>query len=43
LLSTEGEFVVKNLVLLSAGLVVGSQLDRPRPCSRDCERARGDG
>ena len=26
LLTTEGEFVLKNLVLLSAGLVVGSQL-----------------
>lgn len=32
LLTTEGEFVVKNLVLLSAGLVVGSSL---RPADRD--------
>jgi putative oxidoreductase len=31
LLTVEGEFVVKNLVLLSAGLVVGSQIPRPRP------------
>jgi putative oxidoreductase len=30
LLTVEGEFVVKNLVLLSAGLVVGSQIPRPR-------------
>ncbi|MGH3665575.1 MAG: DUF417 family protein [Egibacteraceae bacterium] len=30
LLTVEGEFVIKNLVLLSAGLVVGSQLRRPR-------------
>jgi putative oxidoreductase len=30
LLTVEGEFVVKNLVLLSAGLVVGSQVPRPR-------------
>lgn len=30
-LTTEGEFVVKNLVLLSAGLVVGSRLPSPRP------------
>lgn len=28
LLTTEGEFVVKNLVLLSAGLTVGSRLER---------------
>lgn len=28
LLTTEGEFVVKNLVLISAGLAVGSQLPR---------------
>lgn len=33
LLTVEGEFVVKNLVLLSAGLVVGSRLQRPRPWS----------
>jgi uncharacterized membrane protein YkgB len=26
LLTTEGEFVIKNLVLLSAGLVIGSRL-----------------
>lgn len=32
-LTVEGEFVVKNLVLLSAGLVVGSRLPRPRPWS----------
>lgn len=31
LLTTEGEFVVKNLVLLSAGLAVGAQVRRPRP------------
>lgn len=31
LLSTEGEFVVKNLVLLSAGLAIGSKVRRPRP------------
>lgn len=31
LLTTEGEFVIKNLVLLSAGMVVGSRLRRPRP------------
>lgn len=35
LLTVEGEFVVKNLVLLSAGLVVGSQIPRPRPWSTD--------
>ncbi len=33
LLTVEGEFVVKNLVLLSAGLVVGSRLRAPRPWS----------
>jgi len=36
LLTVEGEFVVKNLVLLAAGLVVGSrvrELRRPRPPS----------
>jgi putative oxidoreductase len=32
-LTVEGEFVVKNLVLLSAGIVVGSRLPRPRPWS----------
>jgi putative oxidoreductase len=26
LLTTEGEFVIKNLVLLSAGLLIGSRL-----------------
>jgi putative oxidoreductase len=31
LLTVEGEFVIKNLVLLSAGLVVGSRLRRVRP------------
>jgi uncharacterized membrane protein YkgB len=31
LLTTEGEFVVKNLVLLSAGIAVGAQVRRPRP------------
>jgi putative oxidoreductase len=31
LLTVEGEFVVKNLVLLSAGLVVASRIPRPRP------------
>ena len=31
LLTTEGEFVVKNLVLLSAGLVIGSHLRGIRP------------
>jgi putative oxidoreductase len=34
LLTTEGEFVIKNLVLLSAGLVLGSSLRRVRPWSR---------
>lgn len=34
LLTMEGEFVVKNLVLLSAGLVLGSRLPRPRPWAR---------
>jgi putative oxidoreductase len=33
LLTTEGEFVIKNLVLLSAGLAVGARLRRPRPWS----------
>jgi putative oxidoreductase len=31
LLTTEGEFVIKNLVLLSAGLVIGSSLRKVRP------------
>jgi uncharacterized membrane protein YkgB len=31
LLTTEGEFVVKNLVLLSAGLVIGATVRPPRP------------
>ncbi len=30
LLTVEGEFVIKNLVLLSAGMVVGATV-RPRP------------
>lgn len=30
LLTTEGEFVIKNLVLIAAGLVVGATLRRPR-------------
>ena len=30
LLTTEGEFVVKNLVLLSAGLVIGATVSPPR-------------
>jgi putative oxidoreductase len=34
LLTTEGEFVVKNLVLLSAGLAVGARLRAPRPWAR---------
>jgi hypothetical protein len=29
LLTVEGEFVIKNLVLMAAGLVVGSQARRP--------------
>jgi len=33
LLTMEGEFVLKNLVLLSAGLVVGARLRTPRPWS----------
>lgn len=33
LLTMEGEFVLKNLVLLSAGLVVGARLRAPRPWS----------
>lgn len=33
LLTTEGEFVVKNLVLFSAGLAVGARVQRPRPWS----------
>lgn len=32
LLTVEGEFVVKNLVLLSAGLVVGTTVKRRRRC-----------
>jgi uncharacterized membrane protein YkgB len=36
LLTTEGEFVVKNLVLLSAGLVIGATVrpTTPRPASK---------
>jgi hypothetical protein len=30
LLTVTGEFVVKNLVLITAGLVIGSQVRRPR-------------
>jgi putative oxidoreductase len=37
-LTVEGEFVIKNLVLLSAGLVVGSRLRRPRPWRQDRDR-----
>ena len=40
LLTIEGEFVVKNLVLLSAGLVVGAQVRRPRPWRADARRSR---
>lgn len=29
LLSTEGEFVIKNLVLIAAGLVIGGTVERP--------------
>jgi uncharacterized membrane protein YkgB len=34
LLTVEGEFVIKNLVLLSAGLVVGATADRRRAIER---------
>ena len=34
LLTTVGEFVVKNLVLISAGIVVASRHHAPRPVSR---------
>jgi len=34
-LTVEGEFVVKNLVLLSAGLVVGATVGRPEPGNHD--------
>jgi len=40
-LTVEGEFVIKNLVLLSAGLVVGATVGSPRPghnASDDGER-----
>ncbi|MBA2427312.1 MAG: DoxX family membrane protein [Actinobacteria bacterium] len=40
LLTTEGEFVIKNLVLLSAGLVLGSHLRRIRPWFGTGEQAR---
>ncbi len=42
LLTVEGEFVVKNLVLLTAGLVVGStvRLSPPRPVPAAGQRAR---
>ncbi|MDP8958840.1 MAG: YkgB family protein [Actinomycetota bacterium] len=36
-LTTEGEFVIKNLVLLSAGLVVGSTVRRPSESSHPGE------
>ena len=31
LLTTEGEFVVKNLILIAAGLVVGGTVERSKP------------
>lgn len=37
LLTVEGEFVVKNLVLLSAGMVVGATVRRGRAIARDTE------
>jgi putative oxidoreductase len=40
LLTIEGEFVLKNLVLLSAGLAVGAQVRRPRPWSAGAGDAR---
>lgn len=40
LLTIEGEFVVKNLVLLSAGLAVGAQVRRPRPWRADARDSR---
>lgn len=41
LLSVEGGYVVKNIVLLAAGLVVASSLSRPRPWNPD-EATRSD-
>ena len=45
LLTTIGEFVVKNIVLISAGLVIGSQVRRSRTSSGDAggETRRGQG
>ena len=40
LLTTEGEFIVKNLVLLSAGLAVGAQVRRPRPWNAGARGSR---
>lgn len=45
LLTVEGGYVVKNIVLLAAGLVVASSLSRPRPWSAhedDAETGRND-
>jgi putative oxidoreductase len=44
-LTTIGEFVVKNIVLISAGLVIGSQVRRSRTSSGDAggETRRGQG
>lgn len=41
LLTVEGEFVVKNLVLLSAGMVVGSTVRRMRRPKGDLRRGLG--
>jgi putative oxidoreductase len=41
LLTVEGEFVVKNLVLLSAGMVVGSTARRRKPPRVDTHRGLG--
>jgi uncharacterized membrane protein YphA (DoxX/SURF4 family) len=38
LLTTEGEFVIKNLVLITAGLVLGSTVRRRQADSRDSPR-----
>jgi len=40
LLTTEGEFVIKNLVLISGGLVVGSTVRSRRSVSRTLGRVR---
>jgi uncharacterized membrane protein YkgB len=37
LLTVEGEFVIKNLVLLSAGMVVGATVQRSRAIQRSAE------